>query len=61
MLVAECGQYSDRIQRPLEGLETGRVSEPQRRFLDAVSRASGLAGVVRSPDEAIQQVGIITP
>ncbi|CAK0742658.1 hypothetical protein WCLP8_1360002 [uncultured Gammaproteobacteria bacterium] len=34
---SEGGQYSDLIQRPLEGLETGRVSEPQRRFTATIS------------------------
>ncbi|MEO5375642.1 MAG: VRR-NUC domain-containing protein [Alphaproteobacteria bacterium] len=31
---------------------TGRVSPEQRRFLDAVERAGGLAAVVRSPEAA---------
>lgn len=32
---------------------TGRVSEQQRVFLDAVLRAGGIAGIARSVDDAI--------
>jgi len=32
----------------------GKVSESQQRFLDAVNRAGGMAGVARSPEEALK-------
>lgn len=32
---------------------TGRVSKEQKRFIDAVNRAGGLAGVARSVEDAI--------
>jgi hypothetical protein len=33
--------------------ETGRVSKEQRNFIDAVLRAGGVAGVVRSAEDAL--------
>jgi len=32
----------------------GKVTESQQRFLDAVKRAGGMAGVARSPEEALE-------
>jgi hypothetical protein len=32
----------------------GKVSESQQRFLDAVQRSGGIAGVARSPSEALK-------
>ena len=32
----------------------GKVSESQQRFLDAVARAGGIAGVARSPADALK-------
>lgn len=37
---------------------TGRATDDQKRFIEAVRKAGGLAGVVRTPDEAI---GICNP
>ena len=32
--------------------ERGRVSDEQRRFVDAVRGAGGIAGIARSPEDA---------
>ena len=37
---------------------TGRASDQQAKFLAAVQRKGGLAGVVRSPDDARQVLGL---
>ena len=34
--------------------KTGRVSDEQQRFIDAVRRKGGVAGVARSVEEALQ-------
>lgn len=36
---------------------TGRASADQRRFLDAVTAAGGIAGVARAPEDALDLVG----
>lgn len=42
--------------------ERGRASEEQRRFIDAVAAAGGIAGVARSPDEAAELLaGVSSP
>lgn len=33
---------------------TGRISPAQQNFIDAVNRAGGIAGIARSPEDAIR-------
>jgi len=39
--------------------ESGRVRPEQKRFLDVVSDAGGIAGIVRSPEDALALVGVV--
>ena len=36
------------------------VTEDQQRFLEAIQRAGGLAGVARTPDDARRALGLLT-
>ena len=38
---------------------TGRIRPEQQKFVDAVNRAGGVAGIVRSVDDALRLIGVV--
>lgn len=38
--------------------KTGRASKEQLKFIDAVNNAGGIAGIARSPEEALQLIAL---
>lgn len=37
--------------------KTGRATQPQLNFIAAIKKAGGIAGIVRSPDDAAKMIG----